>query len=114
MWETGRGNESLPEKFAGLANDCGFKRLHMNSLSSLIFCAPFFTGFQYLGGSIWHVGQPFGGGSKKPSPYRVREMVEEIRLLKKKEFQELFPDCEILTEKMWGILPKSYIAVRQA
>ena len=54
------------------------------------------------------------GWLEKPSPQQVRETVEEIRLLKKKEFQELFPDCEIVTEKIWGILPKSYIAVRKA
>jgi len=53
------------------------------------------------------------GWLEKPSPQRVREMVEEIRLLKKNEFQELFPDCQILTEKILGILPKSYIAVRK-
>jgi len=53
------------------------------------------------------------GWLEKPSSQQVREMVEEIRLLKKKEFQELFPDCEIITEKIWGILPKSYIAVRK-
>ena len=54
------------------------------------------------------------GWLEKPSPQQVRDMVEEIRLLKKKEFKELFPDCEIITEKIFGILPKSYIAVRKA
>jgi len=54
------------------------------------------------------------GWLEKPRAQKAREMVEEIRLLKKKEFQELFPDCEVITEKMLGILPKSYIAVRKA
>jgi hypothetical protein len=25
----------------------------------------------------------------------------------------LFPDCEILVESLWGVFPKSYIAVRK-
>ena len=53
------------------------------------------------------------GWLEKPRAQKSREMVEEIRLLKKKEFQELFPHCEVITEKMLGILPKSYIAVRK-
>lgn len=39
------------------------------------------------------------------------ELAEHTRLLKKREMQVLFPDCEILTERFLG-LPKSYIAVR--
>lgn len=38
-------------------------------------------------------------------------MVEEIRLLSKREMQELFPDCRIITERFL-LMPKSYIAVR--
>ncbi len=51
---------------------------------------------------------------EKPSPDEVLELVKEIRLLNKREFKNLFPDCEIITEKMLGIFPKSYIAVRRA
>jgi hypothetical protein len=43
----------------------------------------------------------------------VDNMVETTRLLSFKEFQNLFPDCEILIEKMLFIIPKSYIAIRK-
>lgn len=38
-------------------------------------------------------------------------MVDEIRLLSKAEMEELFPDCQILTERVlfW---PKAYVAIR--
>ena len=75
-------------------------------------CALFSLASSPLADSDRKVGDPLGLAGK-PSPQRVREMVEEIRLLKKKELQELFPDCQILTEKILGILPKSYIAVRK-
>jgi hypothetical protein len=39
--------------------------------------------------------------------------VNSIRLLTRKEMAILFPDCEILTERMLGIIPKSYIAFRK-
>ena len=54
------------------------------------------------------------GWLEKPSPDEVLELVKEIRLLNKREFKSLFPDCEIITEKMLWIFPKSYIAVRRA
>ncbi len=38
-------------------------------------------------------------------------MVDELRLLSKREMQELFPDCRIVTERFL-FMPKSYIAVR--
>ncbi len=41
-------------------------------------------------------------------------MVESTRLLRKSEMRQLFPDCEILTERMLWVLPKSYIAFRRA
>jgi hypothetical protein len=53
------------------------------------------------------------GWLERPSREQVKWMVETTRLLKKTEMKELFPDCEILTERMLGILPKSYIAVRR-
>jgi hypothetical protein len=52
------------------------------------------------------------GWIERPSQEKVDLMVEEIRLLKKKEVQELFPGCLILTEKLLGVVPKSYIAIR--
>ncbi len=45
------------------------------------------------------------------TPNVVHEIVDEVRLLTKKEIRTLFPDCRILRETVWG-LTKSYIAVR--
>ena len=38
-------------------------------------------------------------------------LVDEIRLLNRREMQELFPDCRIKTERFLG-MPKSHIAIR--
>ena len=47
----------------------------------------------------------------RASRAEVEQAVREIRLLSRAEMQELFPDCQIITERflLW---PKSYIAVR--
>ncbi len=50
----------------------------------------------------------------RPTRAEVNEMVDSTRLLKKSEFRELFPDCEIVTERLLWIFPKSYIAIRRA
>jgi len=50
---------------------------------------------------------------QKPTPAAVDEMVSTTRLLSYKELTGLFPDCEVLTEKLAGILPKSYVAMRR-
>jgi len=52
------------------------------------------------------------GWMTRPSPETVQGMIDEIRLISKKEFQELFPDCEILNERFLGIFVKSYVAFR--
>ena len=44
-------------------------------------------------------------------PEVVHEIVEEVRLLTYREMRQLFPDCLILKERVFGIT-KSYIAVR--
>lgn len=54
------------------------------------------------------------GWMDRPSKQQIDDMIQEIRLMKKKEVQELFPDCTIITERLFGIFPKSYIAVRTA
>jgi hypothetical protein len=51
---------------------------------------------------------------EKPSREKVIESVAFTQLLTKKQMRELFPDCEILTERLAGIFPKSYIAIRGA
>lgn len=48
----------------------------------------------------------------KPGRDEVEELLSSIRLLNKKEMVELFPDCEILTERFL-FMPKSYIAIKQ-
>lgn len=48
----------------------------------------------------------------RPTLQSAQDMVQEVRLLKKSEFSELFPSCEIITEKLLFVFPKSYIAVR--
>lgn len=53
------------------------------------------------------------GWIERPNREQIDAMVE-TRLLRKSEMRELFPDCEILTERMFWILPKAYIAVRKA
>lgn len=39
------------------------------------------------------------------------DLVDEVRLLSKREMKEMFPDCHIITERFL-LMPKSYIAVR--
>lgn len=50
---------------------------------------------------------------QKPSQEEIDEAVRTTRLLSKREMHLLFPDCEIMTERFLGVLPKSYIAVRR-
>jgi SAM-dependent methyltransferase len=45
------------------------------------------------------------------TPDVVHEIVDEVRLLTFREFQQLFPDCHIVRERFFG-MTKSYIAVR--
>ncbi len=47
----------------------------------------------------------------RPSPARCRELADEISLLSLAEMRELFPDGDVLVERLAGI-PKSLIAVR--
>lgn len=47
----------------------------------------------------------------KPTPVQIEEMISELRLLTYREVKQLFPDCQILKERVCG-LTKSYIAVR--
>lgn len=53
------------------------------------------------------------GWLERLSQQWVDEMVECTRLLRRREFEQLFPDCEIITERMLWVIPKSYIAVRR-
>ncbi|HEV7405779.1 MAG TPA: class I SAM-dependent methyltransferase [Chthoniobacteraceae bacterium] len=53
------------------------------------------------------------GWLSRPGKEAVNEMVDTTRLLRKREMQQLFPDCEIMTERMLWFIPKSYIAIRK-
>jgi hypothetical protein len=44
-------------------------------------------------------------------PGEVHDIVDEVRLLTYREIKQLFPDCRILKERLFG-LTKSYVAVR--
>lgn len=54
--------------------------------------------------SVW-------GWLRRPSREEVDTVVNELRLLSRKEMRALFPDCRVVTERFLG-LPKAYIAVR--
>jgi ubiquinone/menaquinone biosynthesis C-methylase UbiE len=47
-----------------------------------------------------------------PSKEKAQEVVSATRLLTRRQVGELFPDCQVYTEKMLGCLPKSYVAYR--
>jgi SAM-dependent methyltransferase len=51
------------------------------------------------------------GWLKKPTAQQVEAFLSEVRLLSRREMVELFPDCEIIAEKVLG-LTKSYVAIR--
>lgn len=44
---------------------------------------------------------------------QIDELVDYTRLLTRKQMRQLFPDCEIITERLFWIIPKSYIAIRR-
>jgi hypothetical protein len=52
------------------------------------------------------------GWLARPSAAQLQEMISTTRLLRFREMQTLFPDCEIHVERMLGAVPKSYIAIR--
>jgi hypothetical protein len=54
------------------------------------------------------------GWLQRPSRQEAEDAVRTTRLLTRAEMAELFPDCEILTERLLWVLPKAYIAVRKA
>jgi hypothetical protein len=56
--------------------------------------------------SVW-------GWIERPSRKEIEMMIGGTRLLRKSEFQQLFPECEILTERLFWVFPKSHIAFRR-
>ena len=47
-----------------------------------------------------------------PNSAAMLELLSTTRLLSRREFSSLFPDCRIITERYLGLIPKAYIAVR--
>ncbi|WP_221030524.1 methyltransferase domain-containing protein [Actomonas aquatica] len=52
------------------------------------------------------------GWITKPTQAEVDRMIAGTRLLTRRDMAQLFPDCVILTERLLGVLPKSYVAYR--
>jgi hypothetical protein len=52
------------------------------------------------------------GWMTKPTQEKIDDTIFYTRLLSKEQFKELFPDCTIITERLLGVFPKSYIAYR--
>jgi len=52
------------------------------------------------------------GWVQRPDKQYISQLVDEIRLIRRCEMVELFPNCRIIEEKVLGIFTKSYIAVR--
>lgn len=52
------------------------------------------------------------GWLTRPSKAMVDDAIFHTQLLTKNQMKELFPDCKILTERLFKIVPKSYIAYR--
>lgn len=53
------------------------------------------------------------GWIQHPNQNEIDKMVETTRLLRKSEMKILFPNCEILIERILLVFPKSYIAFRK-
>ncbi|MFM8418720.1 MAG: methyltransferase domain-containing protein [Verrucomicrobiota bacterium] len=58
---------------------------------------------KYLSPAAWIHG---------PGSETMQDILNHTRLLSRREFEGLFPDCRIITERLFWILPKSYVAVR--
>ncbi len=50
---------------------------------------------------------------ERPNREQVAAMVGSIRLLRKAEMSRLFPDCEIITERLLWVVRKSYIDIHR-
>lgn len=73
------------------------------------FLFPFFQ-FLPLGIRVWLLRNfNLGWIPKTPDQNSARQLVEEIRLLDKREFSQLFPDAAIFEEKFFG-MTKSFVA----
>lgn len=67
--------------------------------------------------AAWHVPMArwtsIRGLTRSATVEDLRSIARHTRLLGKREFAAMFPDCEIWTERLWWVLPKSYVAIRR-
>lgn len=52
------------------------------------------------------------GWIERPDQAKIDQTIAMTRLLTKRQVKELFPDCNIRTERLFVLFPKSYIAWR--
>ena len=104
-------------KFAKEARRVG-KRLWIQTPARSCPIEPHYLGpFIHWFPQSWHVPlarwASIRGLTKSASIEELSDIASNTRLLNKHEFESLFPDCDILTEKLLFIFPKSYIAIRK-
>ncbi len=63
--------------------------------------------------SAWHVPLARWTSVVGYTGADLLSIADNTRLLTKKEFRTLFPDCEIWTERLLWVFPKSYVAIRR-
>ncbi len=102
-------------KFAAEVRRCG-ERLWIQTPAREFFIEPhYLTPFiHWFPKSVQRRLLPYfsvWGWLNRPTAQGVDDILNEIRLLSRAEMKVLFPDCDILEEKLWG-MTKSYIAVR--
>lgn len=52
------------------------------------------------------------GWVTKPPQKTIDKTISTISLLSKKQMMDLFPEFKIMTERLFGVFPKSYIVYR--
>jgi SAM-dependent methyltransferase len=104
-------------KFAREARRVG-KRLWIQTPARSCPIEPHYLGlFIHWFPQSWHAPlarwASIRGITKSASIKELSDIASNNRLLNKHEFESLFPDCDIVTEKLLFIFPKSYIAIRK-
>ena len=74
------------------------------------FCIHWFPRRYHASLARWTSLRGLGGSSSTDD---LRDIANTTRLLSKSEMRELFPDCTIWTERMFGFIPKSHVAIRR-
>lgn len=68
--------------------------------------------------AAWHVRlarwMSLRGLTGSASRADLEEIAKSTRLLTQREMRQLFPDCQIWTERLLWLFPKSYVAIRKA